>query len=74
MSPGDDRLHKAGWVRRRRGELAALTAHSRASGNPALGPRFRGDERKKLQKMALTILRKQPDGKWVLARDANLVS
>ena len=74
MSPGDDRLHKAGWVRRRRGALAALTAHSRASGNPALGPRFRGDERKKLQKMALTILRKQPDGKWVLARDTNLVS
>ena len=74
MSPGDDRLRKAGWVRRRRGELAALSAHSRASGDPALGPRFRGDERKKLQKMALTILRKQRDGKWVLARDANLVS
>jgi ketosteroid isomerase-like protein len=74
MSRGDDRLHNAGWVRRRRGELAALSAHSRASGNPALDPRFRGDERKKLQKMAFTILRKQPDGKWVLSRDANLVS
>jgi ketosteroid isomerase-like protein len=35
---------------------------------------LRGDERKKLQKMALTILRKQPNGKWVLARDANLVN
>jgi uncharacterized protein (TIGR02246 family) len=54
--------------RRRLGDWACLRNHLQVTVTPP------GDSPVKRAGYTLTILRKQADGKWLLARDANLLT
>jgi uncharacterized protein (TIGR02246 family) len=84
MVPGQDPFGKEGWSERMKdvrvegksaiqeikvlGEWAWLRQHLRVIVTPS------NAKRSILSGYTLTILRKKPDGKWVVARDANLVT
>ena len=84
MVPGQEPFGKEGWSEKMKdvrvegksniqeikvlGEWAWLRQHLRVIVTPS------NAKRSVLSGYALAILRKKPDGKWVVARDANLVT
>src|SRR5262245_38392290 len=53
--------------------IAGDTAHGRARLQVTATP-VAGGEPRRLSGHTLTVFRKQPDGRWLLARDANLLT
>jgi uncharacterized protein (TIGR02246 family) len=84
MAPGQEPFGKEGWNERMKGvrvegeskiqeikvlgEWAWLRQHLRVIVTPS------NAKRSVLSGYTLTILRKKPDGNWIVARDANLVT
>ena len=56
------------------GEVAYTRARDSLSVTPLAGPKSTQEETMQLAGHRLTIYRKQPDGRWLLARDANALS